>query len=56
MALTSIQPPPQNKAVIYFERGNVGTVEDIQAKGENELQIPLIVAGGGGGNIFIMSE
>lgn len=40
MALTSIQAPKANTAVFLLNRGNFGTVSDINAKGRNEIQIP----------------
>lgn len=54
MALTSIQVSSQDKAVFYFNRGDLGVLEDIQAEGVNEIQIPLIT--NEGGDIFIISE
>lgn len=55
MALTDIVAPPGNKSTLYFNRGDTGTVQDIQAKSKNMIYLPE-VTGGGGGNIFIMSE
>lgn len=48
MALTSIQSPPTNKAVFVFNRGNIGTLVDINAKAFNMFKIPEVTSGGGG--------
>jgi len=48
MALTSILPPPTNQAVLYFNRGNIGTLVDVQARSYNMLYIPEVTSGGGG--------
>lgn len=54
MALTDIVAPPGNTTTLYFNRGNTGVLEDIQAKDECVFEIPEVVATGS--NIFIMSE
>ena len=54
MALTDIVAPPGTSSTLSFNRGNVGTLEDIQAKDKNNLEIPQQT--GAGENIFIMSE
>lgn len=46
MALTDII---SSTSATAFARGNIGTLTDINAKGANELQTPLITPGGGGG-------
>jgi len=55
MALTDIVAPPGNTSVLYFNRGNIGVLEDIQVDDENMLFIPE-KEGATTGNIFIMSE
>lgn len=55
MALTDIVVPPGDEASIYFNRGNTGTLVDIQADDEVTVVIPE-VTNVSGGNIFIMSE
>lgn len=55
MALTDIVAPPGNRSTLYFNRGDIGTVEDIQSKSKNMMYLPEVV-GSSGGNIFIMSE
>ncbi len=47
MALTSIQSPPTNTAVFYFNRGNGGVLTDISASAKNMLYIPIVTASGG---------
>jgi hypothetical protein len=56
MALTDIVAPPGNTSVLYFNRGDIGVITDIQTKDENMLHIPEVEGSSGGGNIFIMSE
>ena len=54
MALTSILISSQDRAVLLFNRGNGGVLEDIQADDVNEIELPLIT--NEGGDIFIISE
>ncbi len=55
MALTDIVAPPGNSSTLYFNRGDSGTITDIQATDENMFYIPES-EGVATGNIFIMSE
>lgn len=48
MALTSIQSPPTNPAVLYFSRGNIGILIDVNAKAHNMFYVPEVTGGGGG--------
>ncbi len=56
MALTDIMVPVGQTTTALFNRGNGGVLVDVQARDENMLYLPVIIPGGGGGNIFIMSE
>lgn len=55
MALTDIVAPPGNTSTLYFNRGDIGTLVDIQAQDENMAFIPE-ASTPSSGNIFIMSE
>ncbi len=52
MALTSILPPPTNPAVLYFNRGNVGTLVDVNAQSNNMFYIPEVTGGGETSYVF----
>jgi hypothetical protein len=56
MALTDIVAPPGNSSTLTFSRGDIGTLEDIQAVDENMFYIPEATGAPSSGNIFIMSE
>jgi hypothetical protein len=56
MALTDIVSPPGNNSTLYFNRGNIGVLIDIQATQENTFELPEVESAPSGGNIFIMSE
>lgn len=52
MALIEIT---SSTTTLAFDRGDIGTVEDIQGN-KNMFSIPQVIDGGGGGNIFIVSD
>ena len=62
MALTDInfQEGDRQDFMLEVPVGTLGTPNDILVENNTtrylELETPLIVTGGGGGNIFIMSE
>jgi len=52
MALTDIVNYQGEPAVLELDRGNIGTITDIQVEGQNNTERPLIIAGGGGSNEY----
>lgn len=55
MALKEIITSVGEPMIYDMTRGNLGVLSDIQSEKYNHLELPVVV-GGGGGNIFIMSE
>lgn len=56
MALKDIITAVGEPMIYDISRGNIGIIEDIQSEKYNSVELPAVVAGGNGGNIFIMSE
>lgn len=55
MALTDISAPDGDSNVLEFARGDIGTVVDISAQGQNVEEIPVVVSGGSGGDYVFVS-
>jgi hypothetical protein len=53
MALTDISAPNGDSNVLEFARGDIGTVVDISAQGENVEEIPIVTGGSGGDYVFV---
>lgn len=50
MALNSILAESGSVAVMNFNRGDVGQITDISAKGQNSVDIPKVEPGSGDGD------
>lgn len=55
MALKEIITKVGEPMIYDMARGNLGVLSDIQSEKYNHLELSAAI-GGGGGNIFIMSE
>lgn len=56
MALIDILNFEGEPMTYEVSRGNVGVISDIQGSEFNSIEIPVVLGGGDGDNIFIISE